>query len=165
MITDTLAIIIERADYDKPDHAAAIVSLLRAYARDPMGGGKDIPPHVQHDLVAGLRAMPNAFSVLAFVDNEPVGLTNCFFGFSTFAARPLVNIHDMVVLKEYRGIGIGRKLFGQIESIARAQNACKITLEVLDGNESAKALYASLGYGDYILAPEQGRALFWQKGL
>ena len=28
-----------QADYRQPEHAAALVSLLDAYARDPMGGG------------------------------------------------------------------------------------------------------------------------------
>ncbi len=164
-MADTMSLDIVRADYNNPVHAAAIVGMLRAYAADPMGGGEDLPPETRRDLVQGLKKTSNAFSVLAFVDGEAAGLANCFWGFSTFAARPLVNIHDVVVSSQHRGAGIGRKLFAEIEAIARAENACKITLEVLEGNTSAKGLYASLGYGDYVLDPELGKAEFWQKRL
>ena len=61
----------------------------------PWGGG-----------VAELAACPQAFSVLAFAGGDettPVGLVNCFEGFSTFACRPLVNVHDVAVLGSYRG--------------------------------------------------------------
>lgn len=90
---------------------------------------------------------------------------NCFWAFSTFAAKPLVNIHDVVVDEKFRGKGIGRQLFAEIETVAREKDACKITLEVLSGNAPAKALYASLGYGDYALDPDKGHTLFWQKRL
>lgn len=52
-----------------------------------------------------------------------------------------------------------------VEEEARSRGACKITLEVLGGNEGAKALYASLGYGNYALDPEAGTAQFWEKKL
>ena len=32
-----------------------------------------------------------------------VGLVNCIEGFSTFACRPLVNVHDVVVRESHRG--------------------------------------------------------------
>ncbi|WP_164118941.1 GNAT family N-acetyltransferase [Sphingorhabdus sp. Alg239-R122] len=165
MTIAALPLTVERANYGNPVHAAAIVAMLRAYAVDPMGGGEDLSGETQRNLVAGLKATSNAFSVLAFAGDEAAGLANCFWGFSTFAARPLVNIHDVVVSQQHRGAGIGRRLFAEIEAIARAENACKITLEVLEGNTSAKGLYASLGYGDYVLDPELGRAEFWQKRL
>ena len=48
-----------------------------------------------------LAARPQAFSVLA-CDGEHAafGLVNCIEGFSTFACRPLVNVHDVVVLRK-----------------------------------------------------------------
>jgi ribosomal protein S18 acetylase RimI-like enzyme len=115
--------------------------------------------------VSGLAAAPGAFSLIARLDGEPVGLANCFTGFSTFAAKPLVNVHDMGVMPGHRGRGVGRALLQAIEEHARRLGACKITLEVLSGNERAKALYLALGYGDYQLDPAAGHALFWQKKL
>lgn len=160
-----MATTVIRADYADATHAQQIVDLLDIYARDPMGGGEPLSRATRDALVPGLRAQPNAFSVLAYVDGKPAGLANCFFGFSTFAAKPLVNIHDVVVDPAHRGQGIGKAIFAEIEAIAADAGACKVTLEVLSGNHTAKALYQSLGYGDYALDPETGTALFWQKRL
>ena len=154
---------IVQADYADPAHGAAIVELLDIYARDPMGGGESLPEEVKAALVPGLAATPGAFSLLAFAGSETVGLVNCFRAYSTFAARPLVNIHDIVVRPERRGTGIARALFAAVEAIAITQGACKVTLEVLSGNAPARALYESMGYGDYVLDPHMGNALFWQK--
>ncbi|MGF7153975.1 GNAT family N-acetyltransferase [Novosphingobium gossypii] len=159
------ALSIAKADFADPADAAAIVAMLDIYARDPMGGGEPLSDDVRQRLVPALSQVPGAFVVLARIDGEAVGIANCFTGFSTFAARPLVNIHDMAVAPAHRGKGIARALFAAIEAEARMLGACKITLEVLSGNERAKALYASLGYGDYQLDPEAGHALFWQKRL
>ena len=153
------------ADYADSRDSADLVMLLDAYARDPMGGGEPLTADTRERLVQALAALSNAFSLIAYVDGEPAGLANCFVGFSTFAAKPLVNVHDVVVDPRFRGKGIGRALFAAIEAEAAALGACKVTLEVLSGNGPAKALYASLGYGDYALDPAQGTALFWQKRL
>lgn len=156
---------IVRADYDNPKHAADIVTMLRSYAMDPMGGGEDLSEDVQQALVPGMKASPAASSLLAYIDDEPVGLANLMTTFSSFAGKPLLNIHDIAVSKDHRGAGIGRQLFDEIHTIANEIGACKVTLEVLEGNEPAKALYASLGYGDYVLDPKMGKAMFWQKRL
>jgi len=156
---------IAQVDYADPADGEALIALLDAYARDPMGGGHGLSDETRRTLLGELAQVPGAFSLLARVDGEPAGLANCFTGFSTFAAAPLINIHDVAVLAEYRGKGLGKALMQAIEAQAKARGACKITLEVLSGNDTAKALYAQLGYGDYQLDPETGHALFWQKTL
>ena len=156
---------VELADYADARDAADIVELLEAYARDPMGGGEQLGQEVRDEVVPGLAATPGAFSLIARLDGEAVGLANCFTGFSTFIARPLINVHDMTVRADHRGEGIGRALLEAIEAEARRRGACKITLEVLSGNARAKALYVANGYSDYQLDPEAGHALFWQKKL
>ncbi|MEP1980413.1 MAG: GNAT family N-acetyltransferase [Parasphingorhabdus sp.] len=161
----TLSANIIRADYDDPKHAADIVTVLRSYAMDPMGGGEDLSAETQAALVPGLRATPAASSLLAYIGEEAVGLANLMTTFSSFGGKPLINIHDIAVSKAHRGTGIGRQLFDEIHGIAQEIGACKVTLEVLEGNAPARALYASLGYGDYVLDPEMGKAMFWQKRL
>ena len=160
-----MALTIVRADYADAGHGRDLLALLDLYARDPMGGGQPLVPAVRSVLLDGLAAQPTAFSLIAYDDGVPVGLANCFFGYSTFAARPLVNIHDVVVDPAHRSKGIARALFARIEAIAAEAGACKVTLEVLSGNHRARALYQSLGYGDYALDDEHGNALFWQKRL
>jgi ribosomal protein S18 acetylase RimI-like enzyme len=153
------------ADYADPRDGADLVMLLDAYARDPMGGGEPLCDESRAAVVPGLAATPGAFSLIARLDGKPVGLTNCFSGFSTFAAQPLVNVHDLAVLSGYRGRGIGGALLRAVEDEALRRGASKVTLEVLSGNERAKSLYLALGYGDYQLDPEAGHALLWQKKL
>lgn len=154
-----------RADYDDPLHARAVVELLDAYARDPAGGGHALAPEVRAKLVECLKALPQAFSVLAFDGADAVGLANCMEGFSTFACRPLVNIHDLAVLPSHRGRRVAELLLQQVEAIARERHACKLTLEVLSGNQSAQRLYARVGFGSYQLDPAMGDARFLQKWL
>ncbi|MCL5060679.1 MAG: GNAT family N-acetyltransferase [Candidatus Thermoplasmatota archaeon] len=154
-----------RARYDNPSHAAALVDLLDVYARDPAGGGAPLSDFVRGHLVDELAARPFVFSVLAFDGDVPVGLVNAIEGFSTFACRPLVNVHDVVVAASHRGRGIAAQLFAEVEAIARERGACKLTLEVLSGNRAARALYEKLGFDDYRLDPGMGHAQFMQKWL
>ncbi|CAN5321471.1 GNAT family N-acetyltransferase [soil metagenome] len=156
---------IVRADYGDPRHGEAIVELLDAYARDPMGGGQPLGDKARTGLVAALAARPTALSVLAFVDGAPAGLVNAFEGFSTFRCAPLLNIHDVAVSPAFRNRGLARRMLEVVEAIAVERGCCKLTLEVLDGNGPAKALYDSLGFAGYSLDPATGAALFWEKAL
>ena len=159
------AITIARADYADPAHAAALVLLLNAYASDPAGGGEGLSEFAKQNLVRELAARPQAYSVLAFDGTQPVGLVNCIEGFSTFACKPLVNVHDVAVLASHRGRGIAEQMLALAETIARERGAVKMTLEVLSGNHGAVRLYERIGYAGYQLDPAMGTARFLQKWL
>lgn len=157
-----------RADYADPLHAQALLGLLDAYARDPMGGAEPLSAFAMANLVPALAARPQAFSVLAFVGTEDaraVGLINCIEGFSTFACRPLVNVHDVVVLSDYRGRRVAERMLALVETLALERGACKLTLEVLAGNAGAIKLYQRAGFASYQLDPAMGQARFLQKWL
>ncbi|MDP2015977.1 GNAT family N-acetyltransferase [Hydrogenophaga sp.] len=154
-----------RADYADPTHAAALVALLDAYASDPAGGGEGLSDFAKQHLVHELATRPQAYSVLAFDGAQPVGLVNCIEGFSTFACKPLVNVHDVAVLASHRGRGIAEQMLTLAESIARERGAVKMTLEVLSGNHGAVRLYERIGFAGYQLDPAMGTAQFFQKWL
>lgn len=156
---------IARASYHSPEHTEAILFLLNHYASGLMGGGKPLNANAMANLIPAMAARPHLFSVLAFENSQPVGLLNAIEGFSTFAARPLVNIHDVVVLESHRQRGIGTLMFAETEAIARERGACKLTLEVLEGNRNARALYVKLGFAPYQLDPAMGSALFYDKRI
>lgn len=159
---------VRRANYADPSDAAAIVSLLDAYASDPAGGGEPLSEDAKARLVPELAKREQAgwaFSVLAFDNKLPVGVVNCFEGFSTFKARTLVNVHDVAVLGSHRGRHIGEQMLALAEQIARERGAVKLTLEVLSGNLPAVRLYQRIGYEAYQLDPELGEARFFQKWL
>ncbi len=159
------AVRVAQVDYANAQHAAALVDLLDAYARDPSGGAKPLSEFARTHLPAQLAARPTAFSVLAYDGQQPVGLINCIEGFSTFACRPLVNVHDVVVLASHRGQGVGMLMLERVQQIARERGACKLTLEVLSGNRSAIALYEKVGFEPYQLDPAMGHARFYQRWL
>lgn len=147
------------ADYENPEHAEAIIEILDAYSRDPMGQGEPLSEYVREALIPELDAFPTAVSILAYADGAPAGLANCFLGLSSFKAQPLLNIHDLAVLPEYRGNGIGQQLLEVVEEKARQMGCCKITLEVRDDNR-AQNLYKRFGFG-----PDDPEMYFWHKML
>jgi GNAT superfamily N-acetyltransferase len=132
---------------------------------DRMGGAEALSEAVKQTLVSEMAKVPNAFTVLSLVNGKPAGLINCFMGFSTFKARPLMNTHDIVVTEDYRGLQLSQLMLKKVEEVARMRNCCKLTLEVLQGNEVAQNAYVKFGFVGYELDPEMGGAMFWQKAL
>lgn len=139
---------IRPARLDDAADQASIVQLLDAYAADPRGGGVPLAEAVKARLGPGLAAQPMARAWLAFEGTQPVGVCVAFLGYSTFHARPLLNIHDLAVRPGHRGRGTGRALLAAAEALARAADCCRLTLEVQDDNLPARGLYESVGYQD-----------------
>lgn len=154
-----------RADLSSQAHAEALINLMSEYALDPMGGGKDLPDQVKTDLASALNERDDVHVILAYINNEAVGLVTCIEGFSTFACKPLLNIHDAMVKFKYRGQGIINNLLCEAENIAVEKGCCKMTLEVLEGNIPARSAYSKFGFRGYELDPTMGKAQFWQKAL
>ena len=163
-MSDPHTTVIE-ADLARAEHQDAILQLLNAYSSDPMGDGNPLSDVARRDLIPGLRQHPTTAVFLAYHGSEPVGLAICFRGFSTFAARPLVNIHDFSVLPAHRGRGIGRLILAAVERYARATGCCKLTLEVQENNHRAKSIYASAGFTQMLYVPEAGGSLNLSKQL
>lgn len=139
-------ITIIEANLGNTQHQAALVALVGAYARDPMGSGQGLTEEVRAALIPGLRQHPTTVVFLAWDGDTPVGMAVCFVGFSTFLARPLLNIHDLAVLPGHRRQGVGRLLLEHVAAKGRALNCCKLTLEVRADNATAQQLYAAVGF-------------------
>lgn len=154
-----------QADLTRAEHAQAYLALMSHYASDPMGGSKDLCDFAKKNLVQELLKRNDVFIILVFKDKQPAALLTAIEGFSTFSCKPLFNIHDVIVFKDFRGQGITNLLFCEIEKIAKSRDCCKITLEVLEGNEIAKNAYLKQGFSGYQLDPEFGNAIFWTKPL
>lgn len=108
----------------------------------------------------GLNNHPRAIVLLAQTDGVFTGLLVAFENFSTFTAKPMVNIHDVFVLKAYRGLGIGRKLMDAVIAEAGDRKCSFVTLEVRTDNPAAQSLYKSLGFDG--TKPD---LLYWRKDL
>jgi ribosomal protein S18 acetylase RimI-like enzyme len=156
-------IVIADANLERPEHQRAVVELLDAYARDPKGDDKPLADDVKRELIAGLQRHPTTHVLLAYAGDRPVGVAVCFLGFSTFAARPLLNLHDFAVLAEHRGHGVGRRLMEAVVAKAQELGCCKVTLEVDEHNERARRLYRAAGFGLADRIPQSGLCLFMTK--
>lgn len=146
-----MKITILEADLNNTVHAEHILFLTNTYSKDVMGRGEPLPEFVQKNLLSGLKEMPNALIFLAYNEDKPVGIASCFIGYSTFYAKKLINIHDLGVIPDARGKGIGKALIGAVSKKAKALDCCKVTLEVLENNP-ARRLYEREGfeYGDPV---------------
>ena len=160
-----IAIQVRQADYQSPQDCDVIKQLLNEYAQDPMGGGEPIAASTLDTLIDRLQTMPHAVSFILTVNDQPQGLLNAFETLSTFKAKPLLNIHDVYVNSQYRGLGLSQKLLLATEKEAKLRGCCKLTLEVLTENKLAQAAYQRFGFYAYALNDAKGSALFWQKEL
>ena len=153
------------ANLHQAKHAQDILFMLGQYATDIMGGGQALSPEVKNNLIPQLQKRESSVVFLAYEGEQAVGLAICFEGFSTFYAKPLLNIHDFVVSPDYRGKGVAKLLLDNIESLAKERNYCKLTLEVLEGNHRAQKVYRDFGFAGYELDAGSGKALFWDKKM
>ncbi len=160
---------IQPVDFDAPAQRADFLFLLDHYMRGPTGNGAPMDDALRARLPEALRHRTNVLSYLAYLvengESRPAGLINCVEGFSTFAGRPLMNVHDIVVHEDFRRRGVARALLAHVEDVARGRDCCKLTLEVLEGNRGAHRAYLEFGFQPYQLDPAMGAALFMEKKL
>lgn len=156
---------IVKVNYRHPKQGADLLQLMQHYAKDPMGGARPLADRVVEQLLPTLASTPTALSLLAYQGESAVGLANCFLAFSTFNCAPILNIHDLVVHSSMRRQGIGQQLLAVATQHAKALGCCKITLEVLSQNLTAREAYIKAGFAPYQLRADTGIAEFWQKLL
>jgi ribosomal protein S18 acetylase RimI-like enzyme len=135
-------------DFNNPVHCETLAHLMNAYITDQMGGGQPYTPEQRTQLVEGLKNHPSRLVLFVAAGEKIVGLTNCFINFATFSLKPFINVHDVIVLQEYRGTGAGRKLMEGVIEHAQMIGCSKITLEVREDNEPAQHLYKSLNFNE-----------------
>lgn len=150
----------EFCDYSNSDHLTALAELTNHYMADPMGGVTPLNKIQQLRLVDGLANHPTAEVLLAVINDKAVGLATCFVNFSTFLVKPYLYVHDIVVLKEYRGQGVGKAMLNKLVEISKERNYGKITLEVRDDNLVAQSIYKSFGFEE-----SEPVMHFWTKKL
>ena len=149
---------VVEADLARTDHAAAVLEMVNAYSMDPMGSGAPLAVDVRRELIPRLRAHPTTIIFLAYQADRLVGVAVCFLGFSTFAARPIINVHDLAVLTDCRGQGVGRQLLAAVERKARKLDCCKLTLEVQENNHTARRTYEAAGFRHSLGAASHARS-------
>ncbi len=141
-------------------HYQALVSLLNEYMKDEMGAGKPMSAELKADLIDGLKQHAAYAGFFASVGDEFIALANCNLNFSTWEAKPLINIHDFIVHPDHRGRGAGMFLLDKIAGYALQNGFCRINLEVRHDNIKAQKLYKKAGFHE--CSPPN---YFWEKQL
>ena len=155
--------VVHRVDYHNELHRRNLVQLMDEYTKFELGEKRrDVST-----LPDQLAEFPTAFSVLAFDESDAeqaIGLINCLFGFSTFAGKRLVNIHDVIVTESHRGRGVVADMLAEVERIALEADCCRLTLEVYEDNQPARKAYAKFGFAGDPEHPDE-HTLFLRKPL
>lgn len=159
MITEKNIHIVE-GDLNNSAHAESFLKLTAAYMAYDMGGADTWTDKQKIKVIQEMKDHDCALVLFAKVDEQYVGICTCFYAYSTFLAKPLLNIHDIFVEESQRGNGIGKKLVQTVEDFAIKMNCGKITLEVRKDNLNARDLYKSQGFKE---APHS--MFFWIKNL
>jgi ribosomal protein S18 acetylase RimI-like enzyme len=149
-----------RVDLQDTIHATQIIKLLNDYMNDPMGNNRPMDKKLAPQIISGLKSHSGFLGFFVLVDDQFAGLANCNLNFSTFQAKPLINIHDFIVAPEFRNLGAGHFLLRGIINYANQNGYCRVTLEVREDNATAKSLYKKMGFTDCV-----PRMMFWEKKL
>ena len=151
---------ILNVDLQNPIHCNQVIKLLNDYMKDPMGNNRPMPKELASQIIAGLKQHSGFLGFFVLADELFAGLANCNINFSTFQAKPLINIHDFIVAPEYRNVGFGHFLLSGIINYASQNGYCRVNLEVREDNANAKSLYKKMGFSDCV-----PRMMFWERKL
>jgi len=151
---------ILNVDLQNPLHCNHVIKLLNDYMNDPMGNNSPMPKGLGVQIISGLKKHPAYLGFFVLSGDDYAGLANCNINFSTFQAKPLINIHDFIVASEFRKIGAGGFLIQGILDYADKNGFCRVNLEVREDNYPAKSLYKKMGFSDCV-----PRMMFWERKM
>ncbi len=147
-------------DLTNASHCHHLVKLLNAYMEDEMAVGEPMPGHLAPTLIERFKKHAGYRGFFALVDDQYIALANCIMNVDTKDQKPVLNIHDFIVLPEFREQGIGHFLINKISDYAASQECTRILLDVRGDNIKAKKLYTKAGFTKGM-SPYR----FWEKKL
>ena len=83
--------------------------------------------------------------LIAEYEGKPAGQVLFFHNFSTFKGKPGIYIEDIYVKPQYRGKGIGKALFNNLNELAKQRNCGRVEWVVLNWNKQAINFYEKIG--------------------
>ena len=147
-------------DFAEADDRAAFARLMAEFAAEPVSASAHLGEAHFAKVAADLAR--RAGTLVLFASRAevefPEGVLIAFEGYSSFAQRPLFNVHDVHVSPEARGKGLGSAMVEALVEIAREHGFAKITLEVAATNAGAVRLYRRLGFRGLDNLPAEGPA-------
>jgi ribosomal protein S18 acetylase RimI-like enzyme len=80
------------------------------------------------------------------IDGQVAGMANALITVSTALGTPVVLLEDVIVSRNQRGSGHGRRLLEHVFAWAKAQGLARVTLLSDQDNAPALAFYEKLGF-------------------
>ena len=149
-----------RVNLEDKIHSQQVLKLLNAYMVDPMGNGKQMDNSQEAQIISGLKEHPAYIGFFVLSNGHYAALANCNLVFSTWQAKKIINIHDLIVLPDFRKRGIGLFMLNNIKEYAKGLDCCKVNLEVREDNLKAQSLYKNVGFDEC-----QPKNFFWEVWL
>jgi ribosomal protein S18 acetylase RimI-like enzyme len=141
-------------------HQKAFTHLMNCYRTDPMGGVAEMTDEESKKIIKDLQSHPTYLGFFVAYGDQFIGLANCFTNYSTFKAKPLLNIHDFIISPRWRGKKAAEFLLNEMAKYLKEKGFCRINLEVRNDNPRAMALYKKAGFNDC-----NPPMFFWEKYL
>lgn len=88
----------------------------------------------------------DALIFVAIENGEMAGFTQLYPSFSSVAMRPIWILNDLFVSPSFRRKGVAQQLMNTAAAYARETGVIRLELATQITNQSAQALYESLGY-------------------
>jgi GNAT superfamily N-acetyltransferase len=88
---------------------------------------------------------PHAETLLAFLNDKPIGFCLFFHNYSTFLGKPGLYLEDLYIQPEFRNQGFGKKILARLAVIALERGCGRFEWSVLDWNEPSIAFYRKIG--------------------
>src|SRR5690606_15976933 len=117
-----------------------LIRELARYERQPDAGRVSMAELVD----AGFGSHPVWEAFIAECDGRIVGISHCYFRYSTWKGRRLY-LEDIVVTESMRGRGIGTMLFDQTLALCKTRGYHGMVWQVLDWNTPAIEFYEKYG--------------------
>jgi ribosomal protein S18 acetylase RimI-like enzyme len=131
---------------------AAIADLLGQLA-DVTEGWSFSPAWVEANLPPMLED-DDYVLLVAEGQGEVVGLLTLHLRRTLFHPAPVALIDELVVDRDWRGQGVGRRLVEEAIRAARARGVCEIEVSTEPSNQAAQAFYRRLGFSHQAVLME-----------
>ena len=127
----------------RPDEAGVVLDFIKKIAEYEKCADEVVADEAT--VYNSLFVEHSAEVVFAEEDGAVVGFALFFHNFSTFVGRKGLYLEDLYILPEKRGLGYGKALLKYLARIAVERGCGRMEWICLDWNESALAVYRSIG--------------------
>jgi GNAT superfamily N-acetyltransferase len=139
-----MEIIIRKAVSSDCERMMELVKELAIFERAP----NEVTVTLEHFIETGFGVKPVWYALVAYDADDPgqkiIGISLWYIRYSTWKGTRLY-LEDLIVTEEFRGNGVGKKLFDATVEEAQRTGVSGMMWQVLDWNQPAIDFYKKYG--------------------